>query len=64
MCCEDDKYQYDIYMLGKCHKCGSRRSLGASSCRRCGAILDPGASYLRVFGLLTLAALLLLVLLA
>ena len=42
---------------------GSRRRLGASHCRRCGAILDPGASYLRVFGLLTLGALLLLVLL-
>ena len=51
-------------MLGKCHKCGSRRRLGASHCRRCGAILDPGASYLRVFGLLMLAALLLVVLLA
>ena len=50
-------------MFGKCHKCGSRRSLGASSCRRCGAIFEPEASYLRVFGLLTLAALLLLVLL-
>ena len=45
-------------MLGKCHKCGSRRSLGASHCRRCGAILDPGASYLRVFVLITLSALL------
>jgi len=57
-----NKYQYDINMLGKCHKCGAPRRLGAASCRRCGAILDPGAAYLRVIGLLTLAFLILIAL--
>ena len=49
-------------MLGKCHKCAAPRRLGAASCRRCGAILDPGAAYLRVIGLLTLAFLILIAL--